>query len=90
MSRKSNITRKIPSKGSVRRARGTASPPIMGDASLRSEYPAMCRSTYDAAMTGRSRKAAIKAFCTMCMGYQPKLVRSCDVKGCPLYSYRNG
>jgi hypothetical protein len=90
LSRKANITRKVASKGIVRRARGTANPPIMGDASLRREYPAMCRPIYDRAMTGRSRKAGIKSFCTMCMGYQPRLVKTCDVKGCPLYPYRSG
>ena len=41
-------------------------------------------------MEGRSRKAAIRAFCVMCKGYQPRHVRGCTAPGCPLYPYRLG
>ena len=33
---------------------------------------------------------AIKAFCISCMGDQPRLVKDCTAKFCPLYPYRTG
>jgi hypothetical protein len=54
------------------------------------EYPPSTRESYRRAMEGRSRKAAIRAFCVMCMGYQPHQVRGCTSPGCPLYPYRLG
>ena len=54
------------------------------------EYPPSTRESYRRAMEGRSRKAAIRAFCVMCMGYQPHHVRGCTAPGCPLYPYRLG
>jgi hypothetical protein len=32
--------------------------------------------------------AAIKLFCQECMGFQPKVVRDCTDKRCPLYDFR--
>jgi len=32
--------------------------------------------------------SAIKLFCQECMGFQPKLVRDCPDKKCPLYDFR--
>ena len=54
------------------------------------EYPPSTRESYRRAMEGRSRKAAIRAFCVMCMGYQPHHVRGCTAPWCPLYPYRLG
>ena len=54
------------------------------------EYPHSTRESYRKAMEGRSRKAAIRAFCVMCMGYQPHHVRGCTAPECPLYPYRLG
>lgn len=34
--------------------------------------------------------SAIKAFCIDCMGGQPRLVKECTSKSCPLYSYKTG
>ena len=34
--------------------------------------------------------SAIKAFCIDCMGGQPRLVKECTSKSCPLYPYRTG
>lgn len=34
--------------------------------------------------------SAIKAFCVDCLGGQPKLVKGCTSKNCPLYPYRTG
>ena len=51
-------------------------------------YPPSTRESYRRAMEGRSRKAAIRAFCVMCMGYQPHHVRECTAPWCPLDPYR--
>jgi len=32
--------------------------------------------------------SAIKLFCQECMGFQPKFVRDCTDKRCPLYDFR--
>lgn len=34
--------------------------------------------------------SAIKAFCVDCLGGQPKLVKGCTSKNCPLWTYRTG
>lgn len=34
--------------------------------------------------------SAIKAFCIDCMGDQPRLVKDCTTKSCPLWPYRTG
>ena len=54
------------------------------------EYPPSTQESYRRAMEGRSRKAAIRAFCVMCMGFQPHHVRGCTAPWCPLYPYRLG
>ena len=50
--------------------------------------PESMRKTYDKAMTGKSRGAAVKAFCCECCGYDRKEVSLCTDPGCPLYLYR--
>jgi len=40
------------------------------------------------ALKGRSRKAAIKAFCLECCGFNRKEVELCQSPDCPLYPYR--
>lgn len=44
--------------------------------------------TYAKAITGRSRKAAMKAQCLECYGWEREEVRNCTDLACPLYSYR--
>ena len=34
--------------------------------------------------------SAIKEFCVSCMGDQPRLVKDCTTKSCPLWPYRTG
>lgn len=34
--------------------------------------------------------SAIKEFCVSCMGDQPRLVKECTTKSCPLWPYRTG
>lgn len=53
-----------------------------------SDVPAAYRHLYRSAWTGRSRKAAIRAFCLACVGWQPKEVRNCTALTCPLYEFR--
>jgi len=50
--------------------------------------PISCHGTYKAAIEGRSRAKAVKAFCQECVGYERKLVRQCTDEGCPLFPYR--
>lgn len=52
------------------------------------EYPKQTRGKYYKAMEGRSRKAAMDAFCIMCMGYSAASVKHCTAPHCPLYPYR--
>jgi hypothetical protein len=52
------------------------------------DIPPMFQGTYNKAMTGKSRGAAIKAFCQECIGYVMKEVTLCTDTGCPLYLYR--
>jgi len=37
-----------------------------------------------------TRQQAIRKKCLDCSGYQPKEVRLCPIKDCPLYRYRLG
>ncbi len=52
------------------------------------DYPLRYKATYRKAMAGKSRKAAMTAFCVMCMGYQAHEVKRCTAPACPLYPYR--
>ena len=52
------------------------------------EMPKLHRATYEKAVRGKSRKAAMHAFCAECCGYQIKEVYLCTDLGCPLYPYR--
>jgi len=47
------------------------------------------RRTYKLAMSGKSRKAAIKAFCLECVGWEREEVRCCTSKNCPIFLYRH-
>ena len=53
------------------------------------DVPRQNQYVYKLAMTGRSRTAAIKAFCSECVGYVFKEINLCTDKDCPLYPYRN-
>lgn len=52
------------------------------------EVPAFRRGTFLRAYTGKSRNAAIKAFCLRCVGYLSKDVQNCTAFKCPLHQYR--
>jgi hypothetical protein len=46
------------------------------------------RRNYDNALSGKSLKAAIKAHCLDCMGWERAEVRDCTVVSCSLWLYR--
>ena len=52
------------------------------------EIPKRQRPAFVRAWTGKSRKAAIRAACLVCMGYQSAEVDRCTAPLCPLYPYR--
>jgi len=54
----------------------------------RASVPKQYRKLYDRALSGRSPKAAIRAHCVMCMGWNHKDVPGCTAPGCPLFPYR--
>ncbi len=56
----------------------------------RNDVPDRYRRLYDRAMGGRSRQAAIRANCLMCVGWSTEEVRRCTARNCPLYPYRKG
>ena len=57
-------------------------------AERRAQMPKLYRGIYDKAMTGKSRKAAMRAFCLECMACQINEVFQCTDAACPLYPYR--
>ncbi len=52
------------------------------------DIPAKYRKLYERARAGKP-KAAIRAHCLMCVGWEPAEVERCTATGCPLYSLRN-
>ena len=52
------------------------------------QMPDIHRANYKKAMRGKSKKAAIKAFCLECVQWQKEDVRLCSDLACPLYPYR--
>jgi len=50
--------------------------------------PKKYRHIYTRAMQGKSRKAAMNAFCLECCGWQRKEVAACTSEACPLYCFR--
>ncbi len=57
-------------------------------AERRAQIPKLYRGAYDNAIQGRSRKAAMHAFCLECVGYVITEVFSCTDWACPLFPYR--
>lgn len=52
------------------------------------DFPQAYRGHYLRAMQGKSRQAAIRANCLMCMGYSPSEVQKCTCTACPFFRYR--
>jgi len=48
----------------------------------------MYQGIYNRAMSGKSRKAAMRAFCLERVGWKRNEVALCTDKDCPLYPYR--
>ena len=53
-----------------------------------SECPTPYRRTLERAYAGKSKTAAIRAFCLRCVGFLRNEVRDCTSYGCPLHPYR--
>lgn len=52
------------------------------------EIPKVYQGVYERAMSGNSRKAAMRAFCLKCVGWERNEVALCTDTQCPLYPYR--
>ena len=52
------------------------------------QIPRKYRSVFTRAWAGNSRKAAIRAQCLECVGYQSAETDRCTAPACPLYPYR--
>lgn len=52
------------------------------------DIPQKYRDLYARAMRGKSRKAAVRAHCLMCVGWNAAEVRLCTARNCPLFPYR--
>ncbi|MCK9598489.1 MAG: hypothetical protein M0R06_05570 [Sphaerochaeta sp.] len=50
--------------------------------------PTAYERVYRTAMKGKSRLAAVKAFCLECCGWEREQVHDCTDTGCPLWPYR--
>lgn len=53
------------------------------------DVPGHYEAMYRRAMTGKSRQAAIRIYCLMCVGWVPSEVHRCTAPGCPLYTFRD-
>lgn len=54
----------------------------------RAEMPRKFREGYNLAMSGRSRKAALRILCAECCGFEIQEVHRCTSPGCVLLPYR--
>lgn len=52
------------------------------------QIPKAYRAVYKKAMTGKSLRAAVNAFCLECVCWQRLEITNCTAKNCPLYNYR--
>ena len=52
------------------------------------DIPVRYRKLYEQGRNGKA-KAAIRAMCGMCVGWEPGEVERCTATGCPLYNLRN-
>ncbi len=53
------------------------------------DVPESLRPMYLRAMSGRSRQAAVRVNCLMCVGWNSAEVDRCTATSCPLYPYRS-
>ena len=57
-------------------------------AERRAQVPRSYKATYDKAVSGKSLRAAINAFCLECVCWQIEEIRNCTDLGCPLFGVR--
>ena len=53
------------------------------------EMPVRYRRTYKEGLAGKSRKSAMHAFCSECIGWETGEIRGCTCYACPLWAYRS-
>ena len=86
------IQASVPPGDALETAPGSVKTPLADLDSVRrkrlAQIPGKCRLLYLRAWGGKSRKAAMRAFCLECMGYDAAEVRRCTAPACPLYPYR--
>lgn len=51
-------------------------------------HPDRCHGEYERALSGRSRRSAVRAACRLCSDWNDGEVRQCDREGCALHPYR--
>lgn len=56
----------------------------------KADIPKKYHRLYERAMSGKSRRAAIRCFCLECVAWQELEVRLCTAPSCPLFNYRLG
>ena len=61
---------------------------LLGNWIMTREIPRKYEKLYNRAMSGCSRKAAVRSFCLECVCYHEAEIRFCTDKTCPLYKYR--
>lgn len=54
------------------------------------DVPKRHRKLYEAAMRGKSRRAAMRAFCLECVGWITNEAKLCTAPSCPMYAWRPG
>ena len=54
------------------------------------DVPKKYRRLYQKAMSGKSRRAALRCHCLMCVSWRASEVTLCTAPTCPLYPYRLG
>ena len=52
------------------------------------KIPQVYQQNYKAAMSGKSRTAAIKAMCLDCTNWQRVEITNCPIETCPIWLYR--
>lgn len=55
---------------------------------MKRDIPKKFQALYRKALTGKSRRAAIRSFCLECVGYQQAEVDRCPAIACPLHPFR--
>ena len=61
---------------------------LESDTDALDSVPPLYRNLYQQAMSGKSRKAAVRVYCLQCMGWSRKGVKECTAVECMLFLFR--